>query len=167
MQYYWIKNKTAEIWFRNKNKPPQNHRLSEAELAYVPIYFTFGRESLRHTGEEIPSAECFMLLRITKAYDYVVKGNFYLNSKDFFGIHPRYNFENNIMEDQHGISFVYRVEFNCYSKSYDVKFVGGTENAKPNMNRHNIDKYLNSLQNLPEIAEEIFRVVPKIKRKKQ
>ena len=181
MHYFWNKNKTAEVWFRNKRKPPEhNHKLIEDTC--TPYKLAFGTERcLELFGAEVPTVNKFSVLRLTNQLGgYKASGTVFINDSRFVTNIKQYRFEPKDYFMGPGLYRIADVNFYTYSRSYDVRVCGADEvpeEVKQYNEKHNIAYnhqlgadnkhiYADLFLELPNIAKELFSVIPEVKRKK-
>jgi hypothetical protein len=180
MHYFWNKNKTAEVWFRNKRKPPEhNHKLIND--IHTPYSFIFGSLECREFfNADAPTVDKFSILRLTSQIGgYKASGTVFVNDSSFVTNIKKYCFETRDYVTGPGLCRIMDVDFFTYSRSYNAKVYGSDEvpeevkqyNEKYNitynhqLSADNKHIYADLFLELPNIAKELFSVIPEVKRK--
>ena len=180
MHYLWNNNKTAQVWFRNKRKPPEaNHKL--VDEAGTPYGLVFGSQQCRTFFDaDVPTVERFGVFRLTNQLGgYKASGTIFINDPKLVANIKKYCFATREYTSGPGLYRIADVNFYTYSHGYDVKIYGTDEvpeKVKQDYERSGIDVrhqighdtkhiYASLILDLPNIAEELFAIIPKVKRK--
>jgi hypothetical protein len=179
MHYFWNGNKTAEVWFRNKRKPPeQNHKLMSDY--YNPTTILFGSSLCREMFDaDVPTVNKFATLRLVRLDGgYSASGSVFINDSLTVSKIKRYDFVERREIEGHGIYRVADVSFHTLTCTYEVKLLGASESSRlaknkemfhamcANLDRATLNIYVELMRDLPNMAEELFHVIPEVKRKK-
>lgn len=180
MYYLWSSNKTAQVWFRNKRKPPEiNNKLVDA---YGPPFgLVFGSQECRiFFDADVPTVERFAVFRLTNQIGgYKASGTIFVNDPKLVVNIKKYCFDTREYTYGPGLYRIADVNFYTYSQSYDVKMYGTgevPEKVKQDYERNKMDVrhqcshdvkhiYASLVLDLPNIADELFAIIPKVKRK--
>jgi hypothetical protein len=179
MQYFWGNNKTTEVWFRNKRKPPeQNHKLITDN--YSPTAILFGSSLCRELfNADAPTINKFAILRLVRLDGgYSASGSIFVNDSLTMSKIKRYDYNERREIEGQGIYRIADVSFHTLTCTYEVKLLGNSEFSrlaknkemfqamKSNLDRSTLNIYVELMMDLPNIAEELFHVIPEVKRKK-
>jgi hypothetical protein len=180
MYYFWNKNKTAEVWFRNKRKPPeQNNKM--VDDAYSPTAIMFGSELCRQMfNSDLPTVEKFAVLRLVKLYGgYRASGSFFVNDFCTVGKIQKYDFVNKYYTSSDALLRIAEVNFFTRNCTYEMKLLGCDETIrtgrkkemfgcmKANLGRSTVNMYVELMMDMPNIAQEIFTIIPEVKSKNE
>jgi hypothetical protein len=179
MQYFWHRNKTAEVWFRNKRKPPeQNHKL--VVDTYSPTAILFGSSLCREMfNADAPTINKFAMLRLVRLDGgYSASGSIFVDDSRTMSKIKRYDYVERREIEGQGIYRIADVSFHTLTCTYEVKLLGNSEfsrlaknkemfqSMRSNLDRATLNIYVELMMDLPNIAEELFHVIPEVKRKK-
>jgi hypothetical protein len=180
MYYLWTNNKTAQVWFRNKRKPPEvNNKL--VDESGTPFGILFGSQQCRTFFDaDVPTVERFGVFRLTNQIGgYKASGTIFVNDPKLVVNIRKYCFTARNYISGLGLYRLVDVNFYTYSQDYDAKIYGTCEvpeKLKEAYEKSNIDVrhqishdtkhiYASIVLDLPNIAEELFSIIPKVKRK--
>jgi hypothetical protein len=177
MHYFWGNNKTAEVWFRNKRKPPQNHKLITDN--YSPTAILFGSSLCREMFDAAaPTINKFATLRLVRLNGgYSASGGIFVNDNLTISKMRRYDYVERREIEGQGIYRIADVSFYTLTCTYEVKLLGNSEVSrlaknkemfqamKSNLDRATLNIYVELMMDLPNMAEELFHVIPEVKRK--
>jgi hypothetical protein len=179
MHYFWSGNKTAAVWFRNKRKPPeQNHKLIAD--CYHPTAIVFGSSLCREMfNADVPTVNKFAILRLVRLDGgYSASGSIFVNDSLTMSKIERYDYVERREIEGQGIYRIADVSFHTLPCTYEVKLLGNSEfsrlaknkemfqSMRSNLDRATLNIYIELMMDLPNIAEELFHVIPEVKRKK-
>lgn len=180
MYYFWNNNQTAQVWFRNKRKPPEANNKLVDELG-TTYGFVFGSQQC-HTffDADVPAVHRFAVLRLTTLPGgYKASGTIFVNEPSLVVNVRKYCFTTRDYVWGPGLYRIADVNFYTYSRDYDVKMYGNSEvpeKLKEDYEKRNIDLrhqinhdnkhiYASIILDLPNISEELCSIIPKVKRK--
>ena len=177
MKYFWAHNKVAEVWFRNKRKPPEHSHKLITDLSYAPSLLQFGSPTcMKLFGQQTPTVDKFAILRLTKSYGgYSARGSIFVNHSSVISNVKQYCFEKRESVVLPGLFHIFDVIFHTYDYTYHINLWGCRKDAKDEnestaikarLNEDNKLLYLDLLMEMPDIAGELFKAIPEIKRKK-
>jgi hypothetical protein len=130
-------------------------------------------------GADVPTVNKFATLRLVRLDGgYSASGSVFINDSLMVGKIKRYDFDARRDIEGQGIYRVADVSFHTLTCTYEVKLLGNSESSrlaknkemfqamKSNLDRATLNIYVELMMDLPNIAEELFHVIPEVKRKK-
>ena len=190
INYYWCENKTALRWFNGRRKPKDGkHQL--ISLGYTPINLLCQIQNIQdifRKPDPFAGADAMIISTLTNPYgDYRVTSRVFFNSPKFMSSHvvKYYDSTPAIPVEFEGTNIVFssklEIIFDTGLKTYVCNFTGvGLDNAehaklldspavhnsvRSALHESNLIEYMMFFQKLPEIADYMFSVAPKVSRK--